>query len=168
MPLYFAHIDNQDFKVEIEPGRIICNGEAIIADLIKYSNTFLLKMDSKISNVYIRKTADLSYEIWIKHYVIPVILETELSKKLYKFTAQKNSNSLNTHIKAPMPGLIKEIEVKEGEYVEPGTGLIILEAMKMENEIHAPISGVIKKISIEKHNTVEKNQLLLIIEPSAT
>jgi acetyl/propionyl-CoA carboxylase alpha subunit len=168
LPLYFAHIDNQDFEVEIEPGRIICNGEAIIADLMKNSNTFLLKMDTNISNVYIRKIADLSYEIWIKHYVIHVMLETELTKKLSKFTPKKSSNSLKTHIRAPMPGLIKEIEVKEGECVEAGTGLIVLEAMKMENEIHAPISGVVKQINVEKHNTVEKNQLLLIIEPSTT
>lgn len=64
-------------------------------------------------------------------------------------------------IKAPMPGLILEINVKEGTEVKENDPLLILEAMKMENIITSPRDGIIKSISINKGDAVEKNQLLI-------
>ena len=64
-------------------------------------------------------------------------------------------------IKAPMPGLILDINVKEGQEVKENDNLIILEAMKMENSITSPRDGIIKSISVNKSDTVEKNQLLI-------
>ena len=65
-----------------------------------------------------------------------------------------------------MPGLISKIEVNIGDIVSPGTGLIVLEAMKMENEIHSTLHGTVKSIEIKNHVTVEKDQILLVIEPN--
>jgi biotin carboxyl carrier protein len=67
-------------------------------------------------------------------------------------------------IKAPMPGLILEVNVKEGDEVKEGDYLLVLEAMKMENALTAPRDAVIKSISVEKGQTVEKNQLLIEME----
>lgn len=65
------------------------------------------------------------------------------------------------HIKAPMPGLIFELVVKEGDEVKKGDKVLILEAMKMENVIKAAGDGIVKKIHILKGQAVEKNQLLI-------
>lgn len=65
------------------------------------------------------------------------------------------------HIKAPMPGLIFELSVKEGDQVKKGDKVLILEAMKMENVIKAAGDGIVKKIHINKGQAVEKNQLLI-------
>ena len=65
------------------------------------------------------------------------------------------------HIKAPMPGLIFELTVKEGDEVKKGDKILILEAMKMENVIKAAGDGIVKKIHITKGQAVEKNQLLI-------
>ena len=67
-------------------------------------------------------------------------------------------------VKAPLPGSILEIQVKEGESVKAGNVLLILEAMKMENEIVAPIDGVIKSIYVKAGDTVNTNDLLVSIE----
>jgi biotin carboxyl carrier protein len=64
-------------------------------------------------------------------------------------------------IKAPMPGMVLNILVTEGQEVKKGDGLIVLEAMKMENILKSPTDGVIKKIAITKGVAVEKNQLLI-------
>jgi biotin carboxyl carrier protein len=64
-------------------------------------------------------------------------------------------------IKAPMPGMVLNILVTEGQEVKKGDGLIVLEAMKMENILKSPTDGVIKKIAINKGVAVEKNQLLI-------
>ena len=67
-------------------------------------------------------------------------------------------------IKAPMPGLILDINVKVGQEVKENDALLILEAMKMENVLTSPRDGVIKSISVNKGNAVEKNQLLIVFE----
>ncbi|ASJ09428.1 pyruvate carboxylase [Thermococcus siculi] len=64
-------------------------------------------------------------------------------------------------VTAPMPGKILRILVKEGEQVKTGQGLLILEAMKMENEIPAPKDGVVKKILIKEGDTVDTGQALI-------
>lgn len=67
-------------------------------------------------------------------------------------------------IKAPMPGKILEVRKKEGESVNEGDVLIILEAMKMENEIMAPISGTVRSVYVNPGQMVETDDLLVIIE----
>lgn len=67
-------------------------------------------------------------------------------------------------VTAPMPGKILKILVKEGEQVKTGQGLLILEAMKMENEIPAPKDGVVKKILVKEGDTVNTGDPLIEIE----
>ncbi|MBU2445274.1 MAG: acetyl-CoA carboxylase biotin carboxyl carrier protein subunit [Bacteroidetes bacterium] len=63
-----------------------------------------------------------------------------------------------------MPGLISKIKVETGQSIKVGDSLLILEAMKMENELKSPIDGVIKHIHIELGATIDKNTILLTIE----
>ncbi len=67
-------------------------------------------------------------------------------------------------LKAPMPGKILEIIVEEGDEVELGQPVAILEAMKMENELKAPIAGRIASISVAVNDSLEKNAIILEIE----
>ena len=67
-------------------------------------------------------------------------------------------------IKAPMPGLVLDVLVKEGQTVQEGDALVILEAMKMENVLKAANDGVIKRIGTEKGNAVDKGALLIEME----
>ena len=66
--------------------------------------------------------------------------------------------------KAPMPGLILDVQVKEGDEVKEGDYLLVLEAMKMENTLTAPRDGVVKSITVSKGQTVDKNRLLIEME----
>jgi biotin carboxyl carrier protein len=63
-----------------------------------------------------------------------------------------------------MPGLILEIQVKEGQDVKEDDTLLILEAMKMENVIHSPREGIIKSINVKQGETVDKDSLLIEFE----
>ena len=67
-------------------------------------------------------------------------------------------------VTAPMPGSVLDVKVKVGDSVNEGDILLILEAMKMENEVTAPASGKIKSIDVEKGSTVNTGDLMLIIE----
>ena len=76
----------------------------------------------------------------------------------------KSESKDKKEIYSPMPGIIKKMNVKESQKVSKGDVLLVLEAMKMENEIKAKKDCVIKKINVEELKSVEKNELLLILE----
>jgi biotin carboxyl carrier protein len=67
-------------------------------------------------------------------------------------------------LKAPMPGRVVLVEVAVGQVVKPGDGLVILEAMKMENEFKASVTGTVKEIRVEAGQAVNPGDILLVIE----
>ena len=127
--------------------------------------TNLLLVGKKQYDVYYEIISETEYDIWIKHHVIRVRVEDSRTQLMNRFRKDVQLKSDNAIIKAPMPGLVLAIEVKQGDIIAPGKGLIILEAMKMENEIKSSIHGVIKSINVTEKMSVEKNQTLIIIEP---
>lgn len=69
-------------------------------------------------------------------------------------------------VQAPMPGLLKSVNVKIGQTVRKGESIFVLEAMKMENAIKSPINGIIKHINAEAGSAIEKGFLLCTIGPN--
>ncbi len=67
-------------------------------------------------------------------------------------------------VRAPMPGLVVKLLAEEGQRVTRGQGVIVVEAMKMENEIPAPIEGTVREIKVQPGQAVDKNELLLTVE----
>ena len=67
-------------------------------------------------------------------------------------------------VSVPMPGKVIAVLVAVGDNVEKGQGLVIVEAMKMENEVHSPIAGEIKEIKVTPGDTVEGGAVLVIVE----
>lgn len=67
-------------------------------------------------------------------------------------------------VKAPMPGMILRVDVKPGDEVQPGQPLLVMEAMKMENELRAHDSGKVAEILVKPQQAVEKNDLLIRLE----
>jgi biotin carboxyl carrier protein len=75
----------------------------------------------------------------------------------------QNSHKINA-IKAPMPGLVLQVAVQEGQAVAKGDPLIILEAMKMENILKSPGDGMVKSVWVKAGQAVEKGQLLIDLD----
>jgi acetyl/propionyl-CoA carboxylase alpha subunit len=67
-------------------------------------------------------------------------------------------------IVAPMPGLVLKVEVEVGQTVKAGQGVVIVEAMKMENELKAPTDGVVASIEVQPGQTVDKGAVLVVLE----
>ena len=80
---------------------------------------------------------------------------------LEKLGMSQNSSSQVQEIRAPMPGLILDVHIEEGEEVKEGQVIMILEAMKMENIIKSPGEGIVKKINVQTGESVDKNSLLV-------
>lgn len=93
-----------------------------------------------------------------------VKLEDEQAQLMRTLGLDKAQGAVVRELKAPMPGLVLKVLVKEGEAVKKNDPVLILEAMKMENVIKAPGDAVVKKIHVQERTAVEKGQLLLNFE----
>ncbi|MFD0760885.1 acetyl-CoA carboxylase biotin carboxyl carrier protein subunit [Lutibacter aestuarii] len=154
------------FKVKVDESYLyeFKDSDAKSLDLLKLSK-------SKFHLINNNKSFDIELEqshFYQKQYVIKVNkhsykikisdqLDSLINKMGFSVGAAKKENN----IKAPMPGMILSINVKEGQKVKEGETLMILEAMKMENTIGAPKDGTIKAINTKSGNTVEKGELMI-------
>ncbi|MBL7731922.1 MAG: biotin/lipoyl-binding protein [Chitinophagaceae bacterium] len=93
-----------------------------------------------------------------------ITIKDELDRQLDKMGYGKSTGKHVKEIKAPMPGLVLEVAVTEGQEVAEGEKLLILEAMKMENSIMIPASARIKRVAVKAGQAVEKGQLLVELE----
>jgi biotin carboxyl carrier protein len=93
-----------------------------------------------------------------------VTVESERDRLLKRHSAAASVPARKAEIRAPMPALVVRVEVRAGDSVSKGAGLVVLEAMKMENELRAPQDGVVKKVLVEKGMKVEKGELLLVLD----
>ena len=125
--------------------------------ILKQNRSFKASLEQKD---FLKKT----YSVRINSNVYEVKISNELDLLIEEMGLSLAVDSLINDIKAPMPGLILDVQVKEGDEVEEGDYLLVLEAMKMENTLTAPRTGKVKSVKIEKGETVDKNQLLIEME----
>lgn len=99
-----------------------------------------------------------------KHVTYEMEFKDELDLVLDQMGIKLAADNLNSDVKAPMPGKVLDVMVKEGDQVSKGDALLILEAMKMENVLKAESDCSIKKVHVASSENVEKNQVLVELE----
>ncbi len=105
-----------------------------------------------------------TYTIRVKSNTYTVKISNPLDLLIQEMGLTLNTGVIENEIKAPMPGLILDIPVAEGDEVKEGDTLIVLEAMKMENALSSPMDGTVKSIFVNKSDSVAKNELLIELE----
>jgi pyruvate carboxylase subunit B len=98
----------------------------------------------------------------MRDYIVTVDDRRSLLLKSLRREEASESNSLV--VMSPMPGMVVKVEVHEGDEVEKGDGLVILEAMKMENELKAPVRGRVISVHVRGGAAVEKGEQLVTIQ----
>ncbi len=159
----------QKFKVVVngEMEFFFTKEEIESLDIKQYSHDFFhVIKDQKSFKTQLLQTKFLNkaYTLKINSRSYEVKISNELDLLIEDMGLTLAAANVVNDIKAPMPGLILDVQVKEGEEVKEGDYLLVLEAMKMENTLTAPRDGIVKSVSVKKGETVDKNQLLIEME----
>ncbi len=106
-------------------------------------------------------TEEKSFIIRVNGNKYTVQLKDKYDELLEKLGMNNTSAAKIKDVKAPMPGLVVDIRVKEGDQIKKGDALVVLQAMKMENILKCPADVTIKRIHVKKDDAIEKNQLII-------
>ena len=163
---YIAKIGGEQVPISItregDCHRIKVGDKEFVVDAYWTQNDLIsLIIDGRSFQVDIHSTMD-NYGVMIEGENFEFELYDE-RKALLKSSAGLGTEGAQ-EITTSMPGKIVKVLVSEGDEVSEGDGLIIVEAMKMENEMKSPKAGVVKKIDVGEGDTVEAGSLLVIVE----
>lgn len=159
---------NQTYQVKANDFQFsFTNAEINNSDIVQLSPTeFNLIKDHRCVNAKLIE-ADITgkkLKIEIEGEIYAIEIKDQLDQVLEKMGFGSASNKQIKEVKAPMPGLVLEIAVANGQDVKGGDKLLILEAMKMENSIMIHADARIKKVSVIAGQAVEKGQVLVELE----
>jgi biotin carboxyl carrier protein len=161
---YIAEIDGMEFPVEILDEHHIRFGEEIIdVDLAAVSGQplYSLLVNGESYEGYIYPDED-SWQVLLLGQFYSVQVTDERERRL-RTSDLGTTTTGEFSLKAPMPGLIVSIQVEDGQQVEKGHVLVILESMKMQNELRSPRSGRISRLRVKSGDSVEQKQILLSV-----
>lgn len=137
---------------------VILDGEQLSADVVEITpNTFSILLNGRAFEIRLvqRPDGSLQAETNREEFSIEVI-----DRRAWRGRHSAAEVDGRQQITAPMPGKIARVLVKEGEQVEAGQGLLVMEAMKMQNEIRSPKNGKVERIQVKEGQTVNSGEIL--------
>jgi pyruvate carboxylase subunit B len=163
---YRARIGERSFDIHIsDDGQLTVNDDAVQVGFEQIgTESFLLLVDGQSLPVVIEQVGDDTLRVTLDGRMTEVRVQDERAMLLERFGLADKAGAHDQEIRAPMPGLVLNVMVEEGQDVQEGDGLIVLEAMKMENELRAQADGVVAKLHVAAGDAVGKNDLLLELE----
>jgi len=163
---YFVTVDQKTFEIEVEETKegfkLLVDKKPVNVEVTPVGDASHLSfiIDNKSYDVIIEDEKSVS----IENELYEVLVEDEKQKKLREIGKKIHHHEEKLAIVAPMPGLIVKVEAKVGDRVKAGHGLIIMEAMKMQNELKAPKDGVVKEILVREGMSVNWGDTLIALE----
>lgn len=162
--MYSAHVNDQVFEIVISDNEFLVNGKPTRWDIITIQDGYFhIILNHKCYRAEVLEKDMVAKRFILKingrHY--PVVLKDKFDLLLEKMGMNTNAGARVNHVRAPMPGLIIQLKVKDGDVVKAGDTLLVLEAMKMENIIKAPGDATVKSVKVSMGEGVEKNQVLI-------
>ncbi len=155
-------LDGRDVTVDWRPV-----GASPAAPTTERAAHYSLLVDDHSYDLYIRAVPEREagaavYEVSLGGRTYVVGVRDERAQALASLAGEGHVSG-DAAIRAPMPGLVSNIVAPEGVYVERGQPVIVLEAMKMENDLTTPRAGLVKSVKVSKGQTVNQNDVLAIV-----
>ena len=166
---YSVSVNGDAIEIEVDGDNIHVGGtssRARILDLDGAASPLrMLTIGEEVHRVQLRPSESRGrYTLWIDGFRFEVEALDERTRAIRKLSAATAKPTGPAPLVAPMPGMIVRVNVGQGDEVQAGQGLVVMEAMKMENELRAAAAGTVKRIHVAPGTAVEKGALLLEME----
>ncbi len=161
---YITTVNDQEFEVEIlDEKHVAVNGRVYEVDMAEMSHQplYSLLADHRSFEAYVYK-AEGQWQVLMGGTLYEVLVEDEQLKRL-RMASGGNKDQGPFLLKAPMPGLVVSVPVAEGQEVQKGDVLVVLESMKMQNELKSGKDGKVEKVKVEVGQTVEQGAVMVTV-----
>jgi biotin carboxyl carrier protein len=162
---YVTLVGDRNFNVDVvDANHVSVDGKVMEVDFENISGqpVYSLVIDGRSYEAYVYE-GEAELQVLLLGQLYPVVVEDEREKRLKAAAGGSVSDSVEYHLKAPMPGLVVAIPVEPDQQVEKGQVILILESMKMQNELKSPRAGRISRLRVKAGDTVEQRQTLLTV-----
>jgi biotin carboxyl carrier protein len=155
------------WEVEVEGERVTVNGIAHAARLVRFegSPTGRLELAGHRIPLVLEALGQGRWIIGTRGDRVEVDVQDERLERARRAAASSRPHRISDVLLAPMPGLVVRVAVQAGQPVEAGSSLVVLEAMKMENELRAVGSAIVDRIEVQPGQPVEKGDVLVRFLP---
>jgi pyruvate carboxylase subunit B len=163
---YFVTVGGREHVVEVDGDRLTVDGQPAMATAAGVEGTPVrqLLLDGASWMLTLDPAGRGRWDVGWRGDRWEVEVVDERTRHIRALTETGQARAGGGGLKAPMPGLVVRVLVELGQAVEAGQGVVVLEAMKMENELKAPAPGVVRAIRAEVGRPVEKGQVLVELE----
>ena len=160
-----ARVGERSFDICVKDGRLYVNEEPVEALFERLSkHHYSLILDGRSYSVVMDPDAEGATRVTIDGRTLDVDVKDKRALLLERFGLNDAASARAKSLRAPMPGLVLSVMVDPGDAVREGQGLLVLEAMKMENELRAPSDGVVRSVHVSAGDAVKKTALLIDFE----
>ena len=166
MKTYHVTLDGREFIVEVSDGAVTLNGETLAAEVVPLGplGSFGLGVGSSGRMFNAERGSDGHWTIDVDGRSRRLRVIDDRRHAIEQMTIAAKGAQGPSPVRANMPGLVVSVGAEVGDRVKAGQGMVIVEAMKMENELRAQADGIVHRIHVKAGDTVEKDQVLIEFE----
>ncbi|HEX8942846.1 MAG TPA: biotin/lipoyl-containing protein [Gemmatimonadaceae bacterium] len=164
---YVVRIGSEDHEVVLDGDGVHIDGDDVAAHVVPIDGTpiRMITIGDEVHRVVVRPGASRGlYTLWLDGYRFEVEALDERTRAIRELSGASAGPTGPAPLVAPMPGLIVRVHVQVGDQVQVGQGLVVMEAMKMENELRVQAGGRVRNVLVAAGAVVEKGALLIELE----
>ena len=164
---YVVKVGTEDVDVSLDADVVQVDGMTVNAHVTELEGTpvRMVTIGDEVHRVVARRGPTRGrYTLWLDGFRYEVEALDERTRAIRELSGTTAGPSGPAPLVAPMPGMIVRVAVQVGDVVQVGQGLVVMEAMKMENELRATAAGTVKAVLAQPGTAVEKGAVLLELE----
>lgn len=162
-------VSGRDIEVDVDGERVTVAGRSLTASLRSAAGTPVrqLLLDGRSEAMAVEPAGSGRWAITRRGERSELEVIDERTRHIRGLTSGADRVRGPTVLRAPMPGLVVRVQVEAGQPVAAGVGVVVLEAMKMENELRVPAAGTVRAVRVRAGEAVEKGQVLVEFDPGS-
>lgn len=165
MNRYKAIVGERELSIDLNADEVLVDGKQFSGDYrVLGDGRIHIIVDGRSYSALLQQNGEGLAEVSVEGIRSEVLVKTDRDLLLEKYGMDTGQSAGHADLKSPMPGLVVRIAVSEGDTVDKGDPLLVLEAMKMENELKAESAGSISSVHVAEGDAVTKGQLLIEID----